>query len=124
MILDKSWYLPILSIALTNERSHTNYGFITDSHVPNKALGVLINPLKPFVNTCNYDTSHVYSLSYNVTTPLPRSLELVSRATRISDSGKLTTLDNLLSELKSNGHRVLIYSQMTRMIDILEVSLI
>ncbi|CAH8438016.1 unnamed protein product [Schistosoma intercalatum] len=81
---------------------------------------VLINPLKPFVNTCNYDTSHVYSLSYNVTIPLPRSLELVSRATRISDSGKLTTLDNLLSELKSNGHRVLIYSQMTRMIDILE----
>ncbi|CAH8440684.1 unnamed protein product [Schistosoma rodhaini] len=81
---------------------------------------VLINPLKPFVNTCNYDTSHVYSLSYNVTTPLPRSLELVSRATRISDSGKLTTLDYLLSELKSNGHRVLIYSQMTRMIDILE----
>lgn len=59
-----------------------------------------------------------------MTTPLPRSLELVSRATRISDSGKLTTLDNLLSELKSNGHRVLIYSQMTRMIDILEVSLI
>ncbi|CAH8491783.1 unnamed protein product [Schistosoma rodhaini] len=81
---------------------------------------VLINPLKPFVNTCNYDTSHVYSLSYTVATPLPRSLELVSRATRISDSGKLTTLDNLLSELKSNGHRVLIYSQMTRMIDILE----
>ncbi|XP_018645948.1 helicase swr1, putative [Schistosoma mansoni] len=36
------------------------------------------------------------------------------------DSGKLTTLDYLLSELKSNGHRVLIYSQMTRMIDILE----
>ncbi|VDQ15156.1 unnamed protein product [Trichobilharzia regenti] len=58
----------------------------------------------------------------NLITPLPRSLELVSRTTRISDSGKLTALDNLLTELKSNGHRVLIYSQMTRMIDILEVS--
>ncbi|CAH8435177.1 unnamed protein product [Schistosoma turkestanicum] len=81
---------------------------------------VLIHPLKPFVNTFNFDVTHVYSLLSDVTIPLPRSLELVSRATRISDSGKLTTLDNLLSELKSNGHRVLIYSQMTRMIDILE----
>ncbi|CAL8102832.1 unnamed protein product [Calicophoron daubneyi] len=50
----------------------------------------------------------------------PRSLELVSAATRISDSGKLIALDSLLSELKPAGHRVLIYSQMTRMIDILE----
>lgn len=37
------------------------------------------------------------------------------------ESGKLHTLDVLLSRLKSQGHRVLIYSQMTRMIDLLEV---
>ena len=30
-------------------------------------------------------------------------------------------LDRLLVELKEEGHRVLVYSQMTRMIDILEV---
>lgn len=40
----------------------------------------------------------------------------------ITDSGKLHTLDLLLTRLKSQGHRVLIYSQMTRMIDLLEVS--
>ncbi|XP_078262225.1 chromatin-remodeling ATPase INO80 isoform X1 [Rhinoraja longicauda] len=38
----------------------------------------------------------------------------------ITDSGKLHTLDILLKRLKSHGHRVLIYSQMTRMIDLLE----
>lgn len=39
----------------------------------------------------------------------------------ITDSGKLHALDLLLTRLKSQGHRVLIYSQMTRMIDLLEV---
>ena len=40
--------------------------------------------------------------------------------TLISDSGKMAALDALLNRLKDQGHRVLIYSQMTRMIDILE----
>lgn len=39
------------------------------------------------------------------------------------ESGKLHTLDVLLSRLKAQGHRILIYSQMTRMIDLLEVKL-
>ena len=39
----------------------------------------------------------------------------------ICDSGKLKVLDGLLKRLKDEGHRVLIYSQMTKMIDILEV---
>lgn len=38
----------------------------------------------------------------------------------VTDSGKLRVLDSLLNRLKSEGHRVLIYSQMTRMIDLLE----
>ena len=40
----------------------------------------------------------------------------------VSDSGKLLALDMLLRRLKDGGHRVLVYSQMTKMIDILEVS--
>lgn len=39
----------------------------------------------------------------------------------IMDSGKLMTLDKLLFKLKLEGHRVLIYFQMTKMIDIVEV---
>ncbi|KAH3851950.1 hypothetical protein DPMN_094437 [Dreissena polymorpha] len=42
----------------------------------------------------------------------------------ITDAGKLYVLDTLLQRLKSEGHRVLIYSQMTKMIDLLEVRLI
>ena len=42
----------------------------------------------------------------------------------ISDSSKMVVLDRLLAKLKAGGHRVLIYSQMTRMIDILEVGVV
>ncbi|XXQ37934.1 Chromatin-remodeling ATPase INO80 [Plasmodiophora brassicae] len=38
----------------------------------------------------------------------------------IADSGKLMVLDRLLAKLKAEGHRVLIFSQMKKMIDILE----
>lgn len=38
----------------------------------------------------------------------------------IFDSGKLAMLDSLLVDLKSKGHRCLIYFQMTRMIDLME----
>ncbi|KAL5483199.1 SWR1 [Sanghuangporus weigelae] len=39
------------------------------------------------------------------------------------DCGKLQELDRLLRERKSGGHRVLIFTQMTRILDILEVFL-
>ena len=42
------------------------------------------------------------------------------KETLVTDAGKLYVLDTLLGRLKAEGHRVLIYSQMTRMIDILE----
>ncbi|XP_076314264.1 chromatin-remodeling ATPase INO80-like isoform X1 [Tachypleus tridentatus] len=42
------------------------------------------------------------------------------KETLVTDSGKLDVLDDLLMRLKAEGHRVLIYSQMTRMIDLLE----
>jgi DNA helicase INO80 len=38
----------------------------------------------------------------------------------VTDSGKLATLDRLLGELKAGGHRVLLYFQMTRMMDLIE----
>ncbi|XP_058835212.1 chromatin-remodeling ATPase INO80 isoform X2 [Topomyia yanbarensis] len=42
------------------------------------------------------------------------------KQTLVSDAGKLAVLDSLLTRLKAQGHRVLIYSQMTKMIDLLE----
>ncbi|KAI6778587.1 putative DNA helicase-like protein [Emericellopsis cladophorae] len=38
----------------------------------------------------------------------------------VTDSGKLAKLDELLFQLKAGGHRVLLYFQMTRMIDMME----
>ncbi len=39
------------------------------------------------------------------------------------DCGKLQRLDKLLQELKSGDHRALIFTQMTRMLDVLEAFL-
>ncbi|KAM9356423.1 chromatin-remodeling ATPase INO80 [Pholidichthys leucotaenia] len=47
-------------------------------------------------------------------------IRIPDKESLIMESGKLHTLDVLLSRLKAQGHRVLIYSQMTRMIDLLE----
>lgn len=48
------------------------------------------------------------------------SVTIPDKQTLVSDAGKLFVLDSLLTRLKSGGHRVLIYSQMTKMIDLLE----
>jgi DNA helicase INO80 len=44
-------------------------------------------------------------------------------AKMLTDSGKLHTLDMLLRRLRAEGHRVLLFAQMTKMLDILEVLL-
>ncbi|VVC26797.1 Helicase, C-terminal,Helicase superfamily 1/2, ATP-binding domain,P-loop containing nucleoside [Cinara cedri] len=47
-------------------------------------------------------------------------ISIFDKQSLVTDSGKLKVLDNLLTQLKKENHRVLIYSQMTKMIDILE----
>lgn len=67
--------------------------------------------------------------SYPIASLLPQPLSQKSRFTNIhvpsmrrfvTDSGKLAKLDQLLRQLKNGGHRVLLYFQMTRMIDLME----
>ncbi|KAK3911986.1 Chromatin-remodeling ATPase INO80 [Frankliniella fusca] len=48
------------------------------------------------------------------------SVLIPDKQTLVTDAGKLYVLDGLLTRLKEQGHRVLIYSQMTKMIDLLE----
>jgi len=56
---------------------------------------------------------------------LPLSKMVVPEGKRlIYDSAKLSRLDGLLQELKLGDHRVLIYFQMTRMMDLMEEYLI
>lgn len=61
--------------------------------------------------------SHVHRI------PFEPSVTSVAASTQLCDSGKLLMLDRLLSKLHAGGHRVLIFSQMRRMIDILEAFL-
>jgi len=67
--------------------------------------------------------------TYPVTNMLPAPLSEKTRYTRIevpsmsrfvTDSGKLAKLDQLLTQLKEGNHRVLLYFQMTRMINLME----
>lgn len=45
---------------------------------------------------------------------------MVDFASLIADSAKLKELDSILKAKKANGDRVLIFCQMTKMLDILE----
>ncbi|ODV68545.1 hypothetical protein HYPBUDRAFT_105024 [Hyphopichia burtonii NRRL Y-1933] len=67
--------------------------------------------------------------SYPKSNMLPRStnklidysnIRMPSMTRFITESGKLATLDKLLVELKQNDHRVLVYFQMTKMMDLME----
>ena len=51
---------------------------------------------------------------------LDKSIFIPSMGKFIRDCGKLSKLDSMLVELKAGDHRVLIYNQMTRMIDLME----
>ncbi|KAL8926785.1 MAG: hypothetical protein Q9172_001661 [Xanthocarpia lactea] len=73
--------------------------------------------------------SKVDPTQYPVHDMLPPPLSEITRYTQIqvpsmrrfvTDSGKLAKLDQLLRDLKQGGHRVLLYFQMTRMIDLME----
>ena len=55
-----------------------------------------------------------------VTGSLEKSVAIPSMEKFIRDCGKLSKLDSLLGELLNGNHRVLVYNQMTKMIDLLE----
>jgi len=55
--------------------------------------------------------------------PLQFFLQLPEARLIEYDCGKLQTLGRLLSKLRSGGHRVLLFTQMTRMLDVLEAFL-
>uniref|UniRef100_A0A0B7AEL0 Helicase ATP-binding domain-containing protein n=1 Tax=Arion vulgaris TaxID=1028688 RepID=A0A0B7AEL0_9EUPU len=61
--------------------------------------------------------NHPYLLEH----PLdPKTGDLALTDGVITTSGKMLVLDKMLTELKKRGHRVLIFSQMTRMLDLIE----
>lgn len=60
------------------------------------------------------------SYSLNSAHGITESYGLVVGRQLLENSGKLLLLDKMMAKLHAQGHRVLIYSQFTRMLDILE----
>ncbi|KAM0677262.1 putative DNA helicase ino80 [Binucleata daphniae] len=80
---------------------------------------------KPVIPSTIKINSHSYDLDNIHKTKFERSsndhlIKIPKLGTFITDSGKLFVLDALLAKLKSGGHRVLVYFQMTRMMDLME----
>ncbi|CAF4789948.1 unnamed protein product [Rotaria sp. Silwood1] len=77
-----------------------------------------INKSKPIIEVLS-------SIDFDILSPIRQTMFLQFPERRLIqyDCGKLQTLDLLLSDLKHNKHRCLIFTQMTKMLDILEVFL-
>ena len=58
--------------------------------------------------------------SYCLSKPIVNVCPLFVLQFLVRGSGKLILLDKLLTRLKEKGHRVLIFSQMVRLLDILQ----
>lgn len=75
-----------------------------------------LSPLShPLLTDPEFDTLHPSTVKLQIAFPDSSLLQY--------DCGKLQTLYTMLRDLKANGHRVLIFTQMTRVLDILEMFL-
>ncbi|KAH0820679.1 hypothetical protein GEV33_002110 [Tenebrio molitor] len=103
-------------VAWLSQRHHNEFTYNSLNHYWSAATGI----------KCVYKSAEsLYpqpSNAIDVLRPLKGWSYIVipDKETLVTDSGKLSVLDGLLKRLKEEGHRVLIYSQMTKMIDLLE----
>lgn len=84
-----------------------------------------------FVTEKIYDKHYTTNIDHNLeetkwisSSKIDRQTYVPPLNTFISDSGKLSILDHLLKKLKEENHRVLIYFQMTKMMDLFEEYLV
>jgi len=78
-------------------------------------VGKLRNILMQMRKNCNHPDL--------ITGDYDGSLTLPSGETQVEQCGKMRVLDRLLTKLEKKGHKVLIFSQMTKMLDLIEVYL-
>lgn len=100
--VDQELFDPAVSQALSDISASTQYSMHVEKHIPVDQFptaGLYPDPLNKY-------------FSSNITMP--------SMDRFITESAKLKRLDELLVQLKKDGHRVLIYFQMTRMMDLME----
>jgi helicase SWR1 len=83
--------------------------------LPTYALPTLQTASVPDLTDPEFDTLHHATVKLQIAFPDASLLQY--------DCGKLQKLDEMLRQLKPEGHRVLIFTQMTRVLDILEMFL-
>nr|KAF6322336.1 helicase, lymphoid specific [Pipistrellus kuhlii] len=93
---------------LDQERAVAEVNIPVESEVDLKLQNIMMLLRK----CCN----HPYLIEYPID---PVTQEFKVDEELITNSGKFLILDRMLPELKSRGHKVLLFSQMTRMLDIL-----
>lgn len=86
----------------------------TQEAAGNRAVGGLLNILGELKKVCNHP------LLLGTGSPALKELNAAVDTIKPDESGKLLLLQRLLRRLKDEGHRVLIFSQSVRMLDILQ----
>lgn len=119
-----------------NDKSLKDYTRIKNNLMDNADENEIILDIKRRRSAVNNDMSRFKFLNLKVLNKhtscnldselrlVPQSVSVPPLNSFISDSGKLSTLDKLLFKLKEEGHRVLIYFQMTKMMDLFEEYLV
>ncbi|ODM96291.1 Chromodomain-helicase-DNA-binding protein 7, partial [Orchesella cincta] len=125
----------IIEVELTNMQKkyyrailEKNFSFLSkgtnSSNIPN-----LMNTMMELRKCCIHPyllngAEEQIQLDYRVVNDVPESDPDLYYKALVSSSGKMVLIDKLLPRLKANGHRVLVFSQMVRCLDILEDYLI
>lgn len=99
------------------ESSIQKFACITPAVVASDVTSAALTPIKSYSLTAAernppYDPFHEAQMRLSIAFPDKRLLQF--------DCGKLQRLDKLLRDLQAGGHRALIFTQMTKMLDVLE----
>lgn len=116
---DKQKEFDVLFDALEKQ---VNMKIYQTSNIPKYTKQILSS--HPYVYSNDQDILKLPNLSLSDTALIKLTISDVVNIpplnTFIIDSGKLSLLDSLLPKLKSEGHRILLYFQMTKMMDLVE----
>ncbi|KAG6911866.1 hypothetical protein DXG01_000113 [Tephrocybe rancida] len=133
---DLKWFVPAvvappITISCTDRTVMDRQTHFLDAPLESLAFYGMPSSLYDSEEACRIYSARLPYVPYigllrgSPTNQLPMSTMQVPEAKRlIYDSAKLARLDALLQELKQGDHRVLVYFQMTRMMDLMEEYLI
>jgi helicase SWR1 len=107
----------VLSQSLSLNTTIQKFACVTPQVVARDMTSLILTPkiiqtVQSTVDTTEVDPFHEARMRLSIQFPDKRLLQY--------DCGKLQTLDKLLRKLQAGGHRALIFTQMTKVLDILE----